>query len=76
MATDIIFEKEYYKIGQVIKNIRISNQLSQEDFSNSIGISLSHLSKLEAPGSCQKVSLDVLLCISKKYNIPMKNFFD
>ncbi|WP_031515665.1 helix-turn-helix domain-containing protein [Desulfofalx alkaliphila] len=72
--------KDYYeiykKIGQNIKKLRIKNQLTQQEFSKLIGISCSYLTKIEAPNCDKKFSLELLIVISDKLNIDIKELFN
>ncbi|MEI2368902.1 helix-turn-helix domain-containing protein [Niallia circulans] len=71
--------KDYYeiynRIGQNIKKLRIRKQLTQQEFSKLIGISSSYLTKIEAPNCDKKFSLELLLVISDKLNIDLKDLF-
>lgn len=50
---------DYYAIGQRIRKIRKARDLSQEDLSEKIGISITHMSHIETGNT--KMSLQVLV---------------
>ncbi len=50
---------DYYAIGQRIRKIRKARGLSQEDLSEKIGISITHMSHIETGNT--KMSLQVLV---------------
>lgn len=54
-------------VGEKIKEIRLNNSLTQQDFSKSLGISRPHLSKIES--GKENASDSVLRLISELYNI-------
>ena len=54
------------EIGSMLRNKRIQNNLTQQDFANSIGISKDQLSKIERTG---KTSLATLIAISRKFEL-------
>ena len=50
---------DYYAIGQRIRKIRKAHKLSQEDLSEQVGISVTHMSHIETGNT--KLSLPVLV---------------
>lgn len=66
---------KYKKIGFKIKKLREERNLSQYEFAELIGISISYLSKIEAPNCNKSFSLDLLFEISKILNIDICYFF-
>lgn len=57
-------------IGEKIKEIRKRNNMTQQQFAESIGISRPHLSKIES--NKENASDSVLKLISELYNVPYK----
>lgn len=57
-------------IGERIKEVRLRNSLTQEEFSKSLGISRPHLSKIEA--GKENASDSVLRLISELYDVDYK----
>lgn len=57
----------YYQIGQRIRKYRKAQNLSQEQLSEKIGISVTHMSHIETGNT--KLSLPVLVAISQTLNV-------
>lgn len=53
---------DYYEIGQRIRKMRKAHEFSQEELSEKIGISTTHMSHIETGNT--KLSLPVLVAIS------------
>lgn len=58
---------DYYKIGQRIRKYRKAHNLSQEQLSEKIGISVTHMSHIETGNT--KLSLPVLVDIAKTLDV-------
>lgn len=58
---------DYYKIGQRIRKYRKAQNLSQEQLSEKIGISVTHMSHIETGNT--KLSLPVLVYIAQTLNV-------
>lgn len=67
--------EKYKIIGYRIKQLRIENKLSQNEFAELVGISISYLSKIEAENCNKSFSLDLLFEICDKFNINISYFF-
>lgn len=67
--------EKYRLIAKAIKEHRIKNNLTQEQFAEMIGVSKSYVSKIEAPNSQKKFSLEILFDISSVLDVPIKCFF-
>lgn len=67
---------EYKKIGNNIKKIRKSKKLSQENLSELTGLSLSYISKIEAPNCNKSFSLDALFIIAEVLEVDVKEMFN
>lgn len=67
---------KYKEIGLKIKQIREETKLSQNEFSELIGISVSYLSKIEAENCNKSFSLDLLFEICNKLDIKITYFFE
>ncbi len=52
------YDHEYKKIGRNIKKYRTQSNLTQEELCEKVGISISYLSKIEAPNCNKSFSLD------------------
>ncbi|MFU0828410.1 MAG: Helix-turn-helix transcriptional regulator [Lachnoclostridium sp.] len=66
---------KYKKIGKNIKKLRQERNLSQNEFAELIGISVSYLSKIEAANCDKSFSLDLLFEISDRLNVDIGYFF-
>jgi len=67
-------QEDYYKIiSSNVKALRIRNKLSQERFAEIIGCSREYVSRLE--NNREKISLALLLKISKLFKITPQTFF-
>lgn len=66
----------YMTIGKNIKFYRKQNGLTQREFCESTGISLSYLTKLEATNCVQSISLSLLNKISNSLNVDIIKFFE
>lgn len=69
-------EEKYKIIGLNIKKFRESNGLTQAKFSELLGVSVSYISKIEAPKCNKSFSLDLLFQISNVLNINIKELFN
>lgn len=58
---------DYYKIGQKIRKFRKSQGLSQEELSEKVGISVTHMSHIETGNT--KLSLPVFVDIARELNV-------
>ena len=54
------------ELGGMLKQRRINTNLTQEEFADSLGISVSHLSRIERSG---KTTLASLIAISRKFGL-------
>ncbi|MDX8045378.1 helix-turn-helix transcriptional regulator [Gracilibacillus sp. S3-1-1] len=65
----------YNMVGKNIKKIRLKNRLTQEEFCEQIGVSISYLAKIEAPNCEKKFSLELLFIVSHTFNVDIKELF-
>ena len=63
----------YVIIAKNVKSLRLDKKLSQEKFAETVGCSREYISRLE--NNKEKISLSLLLHISKIYDILPENFF-
>ena len=66
--------KEYKSIGQTIKKYRKLRGLTQEQLADMVCISISYLTKIEAPNCDQPFSLEVILDISEVLDISVQGY--
>lgn len=68
---------QHYKIiGQTIQKYRKQKALTQEQLADKIGISISYLTKIEAPNCDQPFSLEVLLDISEVLEVSIHQLLE
>ena len=62
--------EEYKIVGQAIKKYRKEKGLTQEQLADKVSISISYLTKIEAPNCDQAFSLEVIFDIAEVLDIP------
>lgn len=67
---------EYRQIGLLIAYHRKLNGYTQQQLAESLNISRTHLSNIEAPEAATSFSLELLFEISDVLNVPVKKFFE
>ena len=65
---------DYEIVGTRLKNARVSKELTQNELSKILGISVAYLSRVENGKS--KINLTRLTEISEKLNIPLSYFLE
>ena len=68
--------EEYKRIASNIKALRKAIHLSQEQLSELSGLSLSYISKIEAPNCNKSFSLDALFILAEVLEVNVKEFFN
>lgn len=76
MQEKTLEEKRYIQIGLKIAYYRKMNNLSQEEFSEMIGINSKYLSRIETPSTAQSVSLKTLFLVADILGIPPSKFLE
>ncbi|MFW5981171.1 MAG: helix-turn-helix domain-containing protein [bacterium] len=66
----------YKKIGLKIKEYRKEKKLTQIELAETVDISISYLSKIEAENCKKSFSLDLLQNIAEALEIDIKDFFE
>ena len=66
------YSDKYKKIGQMIKKKRIEMGLTQEELAEKAAISVSYLTKIEAPNVSKTFSLEVVFAISDALKTPFQ----
>lgn len=69
-------EQEYKMIGLNIAYYRKLKGLSQIELAESVGLSRTHISNIEAPNMPTTISLDALLDIADSLGVPAKKLLD
>lgn len=70
------FTEQYRAIGRKIAFYRNLRGLSQEALAEKIGVSVSHISKIEAPQANTSLSLDMLYLIAEGLDVDIAAFFN
>lgn len=70
------FTEQYREIGRKIAFYRNLRGLSQEALAEKIEVSVSHISKIEAPQGSTSFSLDMLYLIAEGLDIDIAAFFN
>lgn len=65
--------KKYKEIGVKIAKYRLKKGITQEELANSVGISYSYITQIEAPNVVKKMSLEVLFDIAEILDIDIKD---
>ena len=67
---------KYKEIGQLIKKKRVEKGLTQEELAERAAISISYLTKIEAPNTQKTFSLEVVFAISDALEISVIELFE
>lgn len=70
------FWDRYHEIGRRIAQCRKERNMTQEQFSEKLGISNTHLAAVEASNVKRKLSLDLLFNIADALNVEPKSFLE
>ena len=70
------FKLEYKQIGLKIAYYRKMQNLTQEQLAERLGVAVSYIGQIEAPGIYKPISLTTLLRIAKALNTPPNKFLE
>lgn len=70
------FESQYIKFGLKVQYYRKLKGLTQEALADKVGISWSHLAKVESPTRAFGVSMETMFKIADVLDIPVSKLFD
>ena len=70
------FELEYKQIGLKVAYYRKMQNLTQEQLAERLGVAVSYIGQIEAPGIYKPISLTTLLKISKALSTPPNKFLE
>lgn len=70
------YEQEYIKFGLKVQYYRKLRGMTQEVFAEKVGISWSHLAKVESPSRPFGVSMETLFSIAEVLDIPVSKLFE
>ena len=70
------FELEYKQIGLKVAYYRKMQNLTQEQLAERLGVSVSYIGQIEAPGIYKPIRLTTLLRIAKALATPPNKFLE
>ncbi|SCM82353.1 Helix-turn-helix domain protein [uncultured Sporomusa sp.] len=70
------FTEKYRELGRKVAFYRNLRGLTQEELAEKIEVSVSHISKIEAPQANTSLSLDMLYLIAEGLDIDIAAFFN
>lgn len=70
------FIEKYREIGRKVAFYRNLRGLTQEELAEKIEVSVSHISKIEAPQANTSLSLDMLYLIAEGLDVDIAAFFN
>lgn len=73
MFMSVKHNDKYNEIGLRIAKYRLQKGITQEELANSVGVSYSYITQIEAPNVVKKMSLEVLFDIAETLDIDIKN---
>ncbi len=68
--------QKYVQLGLTISFYRKMRGYTQGGLAKAVGLSRTHISNLEAPGTKTSISLEKLFDIADVLNVPIGKFFD
>lgn len=68
--------QEFIKFGLKVQYYRKLRGMTQEALADKVGISWSHLAKIEGPSNAFGVSMDTLFSIAEALEIPASKLFE
>lgn len=70
------YEQEFIKFGLKVQYYRKLRGMTQEAFAEKVGISWSHLARIEGPTRAFGVSMATLFAIAEALDIPVSKLFE
>ena len=70
------YESQYIKFGLKVQYYRKLKGLTQEALADKVGISWSHLAKVESPTRAFGVSMETMFKIANVLDVPVSKLFD
>ena len=70
------YESQYIKFGLKVQYYRKLKGLTQEALADKVGISWSHLAKVESPTRAFGVSMETMFKIADILDVPVSKLFD
>ncbi len=70
------YEQEFIKFGLKVQYYRKLRGMTQEAFAEKVGISWSHLARIEGPTRAFGVSMATLFAIAETLDVPVSKLFE
>ena len=70
------YRQEFLKFGLRVQYYRKLRGMTQEAFAEKVGISWSHLAKIESPTRAFGVSMETLFAIAEALEVPVSKLFE
>ncbi len=70
------YEQEFIKFGLKVQYYRKLRGMTQEAFAEKVGISWSHLARIEGPTRAFGVSMATLFAIAEALDVPVAKLFE
>ncbi len=70
------YEQEFIKFGLKVQYYRKLRGMTQEAFAEKVGISWSHLARIEGPTRAFGVSMATLFAIAEALDVPVSKLFE
>lgn len=70
------YEQEFIKFGLKVQYYRKLRGMTQEAFAEKVGISWSHIARIEGPTRAFGVSMTTLFAIAEALDVPVAKLFE
>ena len=70
------YEQEFIKFGLKVQYYRKLRGMTQEAFAEKVGISWSHIARIEGPTRAFGVSMTTLFAIAEVLDVPVSKLFE
>ncbi len=70
------YEEKFIRFGLKVQYYRKLRGMTQEAFAEKVGISWSHLAKIESPTRVFGVSMETLFSIAEALDVPVSKLFE
>ena len=70
------YEQEFIKFGLKVQYYRKLRGMTQEAFAEKVGISWSHVARVEGPSHAYGVSMETLFAMAEVLDIPVSKLFE
>ncbi len=70
------YEQEFIKFGLKVQYYRELRGMTQEAFAEKVGVSWSHIARIEGPTRAFGVSMTTLFAIAEALDVPVSKLFE